>query len=421
MSILLRQVKIADKASPFHNKVKDILIKDQKIVSITDHYDGKADTVFEEKGVTVSPGWVDPFVHFCDPGMENRETLVSGAAAAQNGGFTSVFTLPNTQPVADNKSQVTYTKQQNNHLPINVFPIGALSKKIEGKDLAEMIDMYNNGAIAFSDGLHPVQSTLLFLKALQYVKAFDGVVIQMPIDKSLGSLGLMNEGILSTQLGLPGIPAIAEELMISRDIELLRYTQSKLHITGVSTAKGIAMIEAAKKEGLQITCSVTPYHIFFTEEDLKEYNTLLKVYPPLRTKKDQEAIIKAVENGIVDCISSHHLPQDWDGKTIEFENAKAGIACIETSFSAVLNKIPGLTENKIVDLFSNNARQIFNLPSVSIQEGSNAELTLFTTSGHTQMSKSSSASKSANAPFWDMSLKGKVIATLVKNILHINQ
>ena len=420
MSILLRQVKIADSASPFHNKVKDILIKDHKIVSITDHFDGKAEFVFEKPGSIVSPGWVDPFVHFCDPGMEHRETLISGAAAALKGGFTNVFALPNTQPITDNKSQVTYIKQQSNSLPIHVNPIGALSKKIEGKDLAEMIDMYNNGAVAFSDGLHPVQSTLLFLKALQYVKAFDGVVIQMPIDKSLGSLGLMNEGILSTQLGLPGIPAIAEELIISRDIELLRYTQSKLHITGVTTAKGIATIANAKKEGLQVTCSVTPYHLFFTEEDLKEYNTLLKVFPPLRTKKDQEALLKAVEDGTVDCISSHHLPQDWDGKTIEFENAKAGIASIETSFNAVIQKLPKLSEEKIAALFSTNARNIFGLSANTIQENNIAELTLFNTTENTLMSKTESASKSANSPFWDIPLKGKVLGTIVKNTLHTN-
>jgi len=209
-------------------------------------------------------------------------------------------------------------------------------------------------------------------------------------------------------------------LIISRDIELVRYTQSKLHITGVSTAKGLAMIAEAKKEGLQITCSVTPYHLFFTEEDLKEYNTLLKVLPPLRTKKDQEAILKGIELGTVDCISSHHLPQDWDGKTIEFENAKAGIASIETSFSAVLEKLPSLTEEKIAELFSNNARQIFNLPTANIVEGANAELTLFNLKESTNMSKSDSASKSANSPFWNLTLKGKIIGTVVKNTLHIN-
>ena len=417
MTILLRQVKIADTNSPFNGLVKDILVQDQQIISITDQHKGKADQIIECKHTNICPGFVDPFVHFCDPGMENRENLQSGAAAASVGGFTTVFVIPNTNPVIDTKSQVTYIHQHAQELPIHILPLGAISKKIEGKDLAEMIDMHSNGAIAFTDGLHPVQSTLLFLKALQYVKAFDGVVIQMPIDKSLGSLGLMNESILSTQLGLPGIPAIAEELMIHRDIELVKYTQSKLHITSVSTAKGIALIAAAKKEGLPITCSVTPYHLFFTEEDIKDYNTLLKVFPPLRSKEDQKALIKAVENGIVDCISSHHMPQDWDGKNIEFENAKAGMASIETSFSAVKQKIPSLSENKLAELFSINARQIFNLPSMTIEEGAAAEFTLFNTQASTCLSKENSKSKSANSPFWDLTLQGKIMGSYVKGKL----
>jgi dihydroorotase len=421
MTILLRQVKIADTKSPYNGLVKDILLQDHQISSISDKYKGEADQIIELKNAFVSPGFVDPFVHFCDPGMEHRETLDSGAAAAQQGGFTTVFVIPNTQPVIDTKSQVTYIKQHSQDLPIHIFPIGALSKKLEGKDLAEMIDMHSNGAVAFSDGLYPVQSTLLFLKGLQYVKAFDGVVIQMPIDKSLGSLGLMNEGILSTRLGLPGIPAIAEELIIQRDIELLKYTSSKLHITGVSTAKGIALIGAAKKEGLQITCSVTPYHLFFTEEDLKDYDTLLKVFPPLRTKEDQKAIIAAIENGTVDCISSHHMPQDWDGKTIEFENAKAGIASIETSFASVKQAISSLSEARLSELFSSNARNIFNLSSATITEGAEAELTLFSTKETTNLSKESSKSKSANSPFWNINLSGKILGTYVKGKFSINK
>ena len=421
MTILLRQVKIADTKSPFNGLVKDILLQDHQIISISDKYKGEADQTIELKNTFVSPGFVDPFVHFCDPGMEHRETLDSGAAAAQHGGFTTVFVIPNTQPVIDTKSQVTYIKQHSQDLPIYILPIGALSKKLEGKDLAEMIDMHSNGAVAFSDGLYPVQSTLLFLKALQYVKAFEGVVIQMPIDKSLGSLGLMNEGILSTRLGLPGIPSIAEELIIQRDIELLKYTGSKLHITGVSTAKGIALIAAAKKEGLQITCSVTPYHLYFTEEDLHNYDTLLKVFPPLRTKEDQKALIAAVENGTVDCITTHHMPQDWDGKTIEFENAKAGIASIETSFAAVKQAIPSLSEARLSELFSSNARNIFGLNNCSIQEGAEAELTLFSAKESTNLSKENSKSKSANSPFWDITLTGKVVGTYVKGRLSINK
>ena len=421
MTILLRQVKIADQHSPFNGQLKDILLQDAVLVSIHDHYDGSADQIVDLPGTIVSTGWVDPFTHFCDPGYEHRETLVTGAAAAQAGGFTTVFVVPNTQPVIDNKTQVNYIIQQNHQLPIQVLPIGALSKKNEGKDLAEMIDMHQAGSVAASDGLYPVQSTLLFLKALQYVKTFDGVVIQMPIDKSLGSLGLMNEGITSTQMGLPGIPAIAEELMIARDIELLKYTNSKLHITGVSTAKGIELIDAGKKAGLALTCSVTPYHLYFNETDLSTYDTLLKVFPPLRTKADQQALLRAVENGVVDCISSHHQPQDWDGKTIEFEYAKAGIASIETSFATVNHLLPQLKDETIANLFANNARQIFNLPSKSIQEGQSIELTLFNREAASTFTKSNSKSKSANSPFWDKTLKGEVIGTYSKGQLHLNK
>jgi dihydroorotase len=420
MTTLIKQVKIADTNSPFNGKIKDIIIDHHKIVSIEDNCTQNADQIIDGKDCFVSPGFVDPFVHFCDPGMENRETLDSGAKAAQVGGYTTVFSLPNTKPSVDTKSQVTYIKQHSQDLPIHILPIGAISKKIEGKDLAEMIDMHSNGAVAFSDGLYPVQSTLLFLKALQYVKAFEGVAIQMPIDKSIGSLGLMNEGLVSTKLGLAGIPAIAEELIIARDIELLRYTQSKLHITSVSTEKGIALIAAAKKEGLNLTCSVTPYHLFFTEDDLNNYDTLLKVFPPLRTKKDQTALIKAIEDGIVDCISSHHIPQDWDGKTVEFENAKAGIASIETTYAAVQHVLPNLAPEKIAALFSSNARQIFNLTRNSIQQGEDAELTIFTPAKTTCISSKDSKSKSANSPFWDISLNGKIMATYAKGLANIN-
>jgi dihydroorotase len=421
MTILLRQVKIADQHSPYNGQVKDILLQDAVLVSIQDHYEGKADQIVDYPGTIVSLGWVDPFTHFCDPGYEHRETLKTGAAAAQAGGFTTVFVVPNTQPVMDNKSQVNYIVQQQQHLPIEILPIGALSKKIEGKDLAEMIDMHQAGAVASSDGLYPVQSNLLFLKALQYVKTFDGVVIQMPIDKSMGAVGLMNEGITSTQIGLPGIPAIAEELMIARDIELLKYTNSKLHITGVSTAKGIALIEAGKKAGLALTCSVTPYHLYFNETDLNTYDTLLKVYPPLRTKVDQAALQDAVERGVVDCISSHHQPQDWDGKTIEFEYAKAGIACIETTYATINHLFPKLKDEAIANLLSNHTRQIFNLGSNTIKEGHKVDLTLFNRTNSFTPTKATSKSKSVNNPFLDKALNGTVIGTYSKGQLHLNK
>jgi dihydroorotase len=269
-NILLKKVLIANELSEFNGLIKDIYIENSCIVEIADEINHTNCTVFNQENSIVSSGWVDVFSHFCDPGFEYRETLSSGAKAAVAGGFTQVFVLPNTNPVIQSKSQVEYIVQQSKTLPIQVYPLGAITKNIEGKDLAEMYDMQNSGAIAFSDGLQPIQTPGLLLKALQYVKAFDGTVIQMPIDKSIGANGLMNEGIVSTQLGLPGIPTIAEEIMIQRDIDLVRYTKSKLHITGISTAKSVALLQAAKAEGLVALVVALHRIIYFIA--MKTYN-----------------------------------------------------------------------------------------------------------------------------------------------------
>lgn len=420
MKILISQVKITDPLSPFNGSVKDILIDSHHISKIADKISEKADIQLQEKDLQVSPGWVDPFVHFCDPGYEFKETLDTGAAAAAAGGFTRVFTLPDTQPVTDNKAQVEYIAQRAVSLPVTIHPMGTVTKKKEGKELAEMYDMRNSGAIAFSDGLEPVQSAGLFLKALQYVKAFDGVLVQIPIDKSIGAGGLMNEGIISTRLGLPGLPAIAEELMIRRDLELLRYTQSKLHITAVSTQKSLELIKAAKQDGLQVTCSVTPYHLFFSDEDMQRYDTNLKLNPPLRSKADVLALRKAVLDGTVDCLASHHLPQDWDHKTCEFEYALPGMLGLQTLFAVVNEVLPELTDARLVQLLGSNARAIFALPPVTIAEGAEAELSLFSKKENTLLTKATIRSKSANTPFLDKPLKGKVFGIIHKGKLSLN-
>lgn len=421
MKILVRQATIADPNSTFNGQVTDILIDGQLISKMAPHISEPADEIIEAAGLTVSPGWVDIFSHFCDPGFEYKETLETGAAAAAAGGFTHVFVLPNTKPVVDSKTQVEYISQQSRLLPVSIHPLGAITKNNEGKDLAEMYDMKNSGAIAFSDGLNPVQSPGLFLKALQYVKAFDGVLIQVPVDKSIGAGGLINEGVISTRLGLPGIPALAEEVIIKRDIDLLRYTQSKLHITGVSTQSSLALIQAAKLEGLNITCSVTPYHLFFCDEDLQTYDTNLKVNPPIRGKSDMFALREGVMNGAVDCIASHHLPQDWDNKICEFEYAKNGMTGLETSFAVINHLLPELTIDRLVKLFCLNARTIFNLPATNISEGSEAELTLFIREGITILTKQQLQTKSSNTPFLERELKGKVLGIINKGNPIINK
>ena len=420
MKILVRQATIADPASAFNGQVCDILIIGGQISKIATTISEKADEVIEAEGLTVSPGWVDLFSHFCDPGYEYKETLETGAATAAAGGYTHVFVLPNTQPVVDNKTQVEYISRKSGDLPVTIHPLGAITKGTEGKDLAEMYDMRSSGAIAFSDGLNPVQSPGLFVKALQYVKALDGVLIQVPLDKSIGAGGLINEGVISTRLGLPGIPALAEEVIIKRDIDLLRYTQSKLHITGVSTQTGLELIKAAKAEGLHLTCSVTPYHLFFCDEDLQTYDTNLKVNPPLRSKADMLALREAVLNGTVDCIASHHLPQDWDNKTCEFEYAKNGMTGLQTVFAVVNHLLPELSLSRLTALFSLNARTIFGLPVNHIAEGAIADLSLFTKSGQTLLTKQQLRSKSANTPFLDRELTGKVIGIIHKGQVTLN-
>ena len=417
MTILLKQVTIADPQSKHNGLTTNIFIENGKIVSIESNSSKKADQTIDCKGSFVSGGWVDVFSNFCDPGFEFKETLQSGIAAAAAGGYTRVLVMSDTKPVTDNKAQVAYIYAAGNHSNVTLHPIGAITKKMEGQSLAEMYDMRASNAVAFSDGMHPVQSPGVFLKALQYVKAFDGVLIQIPIDKTIAANGLMHEGIVSTQMGLPGLPAVAEELMVKRDIDLLRYTNSKLHITGVSSATTVNLIRAAKKEGLAISCSVTPTHLFYCDEDMTTYNTNLKVIPPVRTKADREALRAAVVDGTIDCIASHHAPQDWDHKVCEFEYAEFGNIGLQTTYAALEQTVPGLKPAQISNLLSGNARQIFGLPGVSIEEGHAAELTIFNRTETTTLTPENNKSKSSNSAFMKQPLTGKVMATIHNNQL----
>ena len=414
MKLLIRQALIASANAPHHNTIQDLLIVGDTIAQIAPHIDSDADKTLESEGLIVSQGWVDPFAHCCDPGFEHRETLESGAAAAAAGGYTRILLLPNTKPVADNKAAISYVLNKSFSLPIHIHPLGALTRGTEGKELADMYDMHQNGATAFSDGLQAVQQPGILLKALQYVKAFEGVVIQMPVDKSIGAHGLMNEGIISTQMGLPGIPSLAEEIMVKRDLDLLRYTQSKLHFTGISTAKSLQLIQEARKEGWNVTCSVTPYHLLFCDEDLQQYNTLLKVNPPLRSAADRAALQQGIVDGSIDCIATHHLPQHTDQKACEFEYAAWGMIGLQTSFAIINQLFPDLSAERLSQLFSNNARNIFALPATHIQEGEKAELTLFSKQGNTTLTPTNNLSKSQNSPLINHSLPGKVWGTFVK-------
>ena len=421
MKVLLKRASIVSSASPFNGLQKDILIDNGIIVSIKDSITETADSIVERPGLHVSIGWMDVFAHFCDPGLEHRETIASGVAAAAAGGFTDVLLMPNTQPVVHNKSLVEYLVNKSSALPVNVHPIGAVTRDAAGKELAEMYDMRQAGAIAFSDGIHPIQNSGLLVKALQYIKAFDGIIIQIPDDKSIGSSGLINEGIISTQLGLPGKPAMAEELIVARDIKLASYANSRLHFTGVSTAKSLEYIQQAKQHGIDITCSVTPYHLLFCDEDLQQYDTNLKVNPPVRTYKDKAALLAGLMDGTIDCIASHHIPHHIDNKECEFEYAKNGMIGLESLFGGVSSIVNGKWPlEKLIETLSVAPRKIFGLPIPVIKEGTVASLTLFNPLKEYIFEKSMIQSKSTNSAFIGKKLKGKVIGIINKNqlVLH---
>ena len=417
MKVLIKRAIIISKASPFHGKSLDILMENGIISAIGNNLKTKADKTININGLHVSSGWMDCFANFCDPGQEYKETLETGSKAAAAGGFTKVMLIPNTQPVVYNKSQVEYLIQKSKDLPVQILPIGSITKNAEGKELSEMYDMHKTGAISFSDGINPVQSSGILQKALEYVLVMDGTIIQLPDDRSIGSSGLMNEGIVSTRLGLPGKPSISEELMIARDIELARYTGSKIHFTGVSTAKSLALIAAAKREKLKVSCSVTPYHLFFCEDDLKEYDTNLKVNPPLRTKKDRDALRKGVKNGIVDFIASHHQPQDWDHKVCEFEYAKNGMETLESVFGAVC--ACGISAEDFVRMQTENVRNIFGLPISSIEKGSKADITLFIPGEEYVFEEQNILSKCKNNAFIGKKLIGWVIGIINEDKLFL--
>ena len=403
MKVLLKGVKISGAATDL--QPTDIIIDNGIITGIGNSIIADADKIIERKNLHVSVGWMDCFANFCDPGNEHKETLETGANAAAAGGYTEVMLIPNTSPPVHNKSQVEYIVQKSKNLPVTIHPIGSITKNAEGKELGEMYDMHNSGALAFSDGIHSLQSSGMILKALEYIKAIDGTIIQLPDDKNIAPHGLMNEGVISIRSGLPGRPAIAEEILIARDIELLKYTNSKIHFTGISTKKSVEMIAKAKSDGLKVSCSVTPYHLFFTDEDLKNYDTNLKVNPPLRTKEDMLALREGIKNGVIDFIASHHQPQHWDDKTCEFEYAKYGVIGLESVFGVA--GICGIKSNDFVKMQTENVRKIFNVEIPQIKTGAKANLTLYDPEAEYIFDEKNIYSKSRNSPYVARKLKGK--------------
>ena len=420
MTILIRKAKIIDPNSPYNGSINDVLIENGVILKIGQIEPSGTEEIISSSNLHLSPGWVDIFSHFNDPGLEYKETIETGIAAAAAGGYTEVMLLPNTIPAVSGKSQVEYIIQRSQNAIAKVHPMGSVSKQTEGKELAEMYDMRAAGAVAFTDGLKPIQSAGLLLKALQYVKAFNGTIIQIPDNHTISPGGLMNEGIISTSLGLPGKPMIAEEIQVARDLQLTAYTESSIHFTGITSPNSVEAILESKKKGIAASCSVTPAHLYFSDEDLTGYDTNLKLYPPLRNIETRDFLRQALLNGGIDCIASHHMPHEADSKECEFESAQPGMISLETAYSDTNAALEGkLTPERWVELVSTNPRKIFGIKQPEIKEGAAVNLTLFDPSENFILTKENSKSKSKNSPFFKKELKGKVIATIYH--LHLNK
>jgi dihydroorotase len=405
MNIIIREAKIIDSKSPFHNKTVDILIVDgfiKKIGKSLPNLD-KADEV-KIDNLHVSQGWFDSSVSLGEPGFEDRETISNGLEVAAKSGFTAIALQPNSFPIIDNQSQVNFVINKAHGFATQLFPIGALTKGSEGKDMAELYDMKKAGAIAFVDYNKSLNNANLLKIALQYVQDFDGLVIAFSQDENIKGNGVVNEGTVSTRLGLKGIPNLAEELQIARNLFLLEYTGGKLHIPTISTKKSVQLIKEAKANGLNVTCSVAVHNLVLTDEKLEEFDTRYKVSPPLRTEIDRKALLKGIKDGTIDMITSDHNPIDIEHKKMEFDTAKNGTIGLESAFGALMTVLP--LETVIEKLTS--GKSTFGIDIQTINEGSKANITLFNPEPKSIFTKSSILSKSKNSAFLETEIKGKV-------------
>lgn len=419
MSILIKNAKIIDDSSEHHLKTKDILIENGIIKKISDNITPENITkILEFQNLHISCGWFDSSVCFGEPGFEERETIENGLSVASKSGFTSIALNGNTSPIIDSKSDINFLINKSENCSTKLYPIGALTKEYKGIELAELYDMQKSGAVAFGDYNSAIDDDNLLKIALQYAQNFNGLILSFPKNNKIAGEGVANEGYNSTMLGLKGIPSLAEELQISRDLSILKYTGGKLHIPTITTKKSIELIKQAKKDGLNVTCSVSVHHLILTDDELKEFDSNYKTTPPLRTISDVKALREGVISGVIDCITSDHNPIDIENKKVEFSEAKDGVIGLETAFG-ILNQIFDL--NDFIPLLTNKPKDIFGLKNNSIKEGNPADLSLFNPSGSYNFIEEKILSTSKNTPFINKQMKGSVYGVFSNSILNINK
>lgn len=414
--LLLKGGRVIDPSRKF-DAVCDVLIRDGKIAEIGENLKAENCEVKDVTGNIVCPGLVDIHCHLREPGLERKETIATGTRAAAAGGFTTVLPMPNTAPVADSPASILYVRDRAKEVGVvHVYPIGAITKGSNGKELAEMSAMADAGAVAFSDDGRPVDSSRMMRLAMEYSLITKLPLIAHEEDLALVDEGDMNEGYVSTVLGLRGNPAAAEETMISRDIILARLTGARLHIAHVSTVHGVQMIREAKAEGLPITAEVTPHHLTLTEEAVRTYDTNTKVNPPLRTKADVDALIEGLKEGVIDCVATDHAPHTIEDKVVEYHFAANGITGFETALPLLWTELVQsgrLTEMELIEKMSTSAAKIMNLPCGTLAVGAAADVTVIDPETILAVDKHKFYSKGKNTPFHGRLLSGWPVLTVV--------
>ena len=412
--ILIKNAKVMDMQSAFHGKKVDLLIEKGRFKAIGKKVDAPKAQVIEGENLHVSIGWLDIGAQSGEPGFEHREELTTLSKAAAVGGYTGLATFPNTIPTIHSKSEVNFLK--NHSALVDFFPIGALSRDTKGVDLAELYDMASAGAVAFSDGMHPIASSGLMKRGLEYVKGINGLIINQPFDESLSKNGQLHEGKVSTSLGMKGIPALAEVLMLKRDLDLLTYTESRLHVHNISTAESVKLIKAAKAKGLQVTASVPIMNLIYTHEALSGFEPNYKVLPPLREAADVKALIKGIQEGTIDIINSNHTPLEEEAKKLEFLHADFGLIGLETTFALLMTHLKDkIGLEKIIEILAYNSRKILQIPLPKIEEKAIANLSIFQPDKKWIFTTKAIYSKSKNTPLIGQELRGKVLGTINGN------
>ena len=407
MSLLIKGITIADASSEFNGKTCDVRVDKGTIAEIGANLTTqKSETVFEGNGSILSPGFFDLNCVFGDPGFETKEDIQTGTAAAAAGGFTGVAIMPNTKPVVHSKGEVAYILNRAKGNLVNVHPIGAISQNLEGKELAEMYDMKQAGAVAFAEAGKAIADDGFMSRALQYALGFDGLLFTHPENKALVGKAQVNESATTILLGMKGIPALAEEMQVARDIFLAQYHNAPIHISNISTAGSVALIKKAKKDGVKVTCDVAAHQLVFTEELLNDFDSNYKVKPPLRSKADNKALIAGLKDGTIDAISSQHRPYEIEFKNVEFEIANYGIIALQTVLPLLLRA--GLDTALIVEKLAVTARKLLKLEVPQIKQGAVANFTVFNTTKEWTFNSETNQSKSANSPLFNTTLKGKV-------------